>query len=220
MAAVNKSRETLRITNTSVDDKFYIQINLCIDNLHKKYIKSGTFVLEETQIKQRIGFILSEMESCVQSDENLILNQGFSLDILITKMPLQFRSKTIYSEMNIVQNKNASNLLRHLDKISSKIISGNNEKSIFSKMISHGIFDSSLFSEDNSKCLMKSLALSILIINSHYNFYVFGENLKKYRFNLNHIIQDCIPSNIVNVEISSEINFNLFNIIARDVLKT
>jgi hypothetical protein len=201
--------------------KYYAQINLCVDNLRKTYLRSGTYRLSKPDTKERIGFMLSELESAVQSDELLVFDEKFSLHILFTLIPVEFRNNNVYHEMGLQKNNQNMKVLIYLErKFCTLAMLGlsNANRNVFSILISHGILDFSLFSKKPNKCFLVSLVIAKITIECHHDSRLIFEFLQKNRFDIDNLMAKLIPTFIENLELACDVQIEVFEFLARQYL--
>lgn len=218
MTALQEAKNALNIHE---DGTFYAQINLAINNLHKQYLRSGTFILSEDEAKERIGFLLAQLESASQSDELLVVDKNFKLDILLTQVPLQFRDEDVYKKINISNVEQPLRFLETLEKTVFKnqlFFSQTAKRGLFCKLLKHGILDVSLISKSKGQCFLITILFSKILINSHHDVRIALHFLKTVNCDLKYLIKKMIPNSIANLEIVSNFDTALFEFIAKEFL--
>ena len=217
--AVEKSANMLTLSG----QEYYINISLALHNLQKKYIKSGSYKMSEAETKQRIGIMLAQLEACVHSDDLLMLDSNFELDISFTKIHRSFNNNSVYNNLHIVEIK-SPHLKRTLWFLERKIFNNRNlyvnsqNKIIFSKLLSHGILDISLLNKCQTQCLLISVLFSKILIDSHHDSRIALHFLEKYQYDLNYLINWMIPSRVKNLQMVCTLDVGIFEIIAKEFL--
>jgi hypothetical protein len=147
------------------------QINIHLDNLRKKFVKSGIFTVDQSVGKNIVDWMINELEVCLFSDESLIIDEnGFYADVIITK-------NAFISSYNWPQCKNRPTYLPQsykemYNKVSVLLFkSGIYNRYLFLNLIKFGIFDISILAADACNCVNITLAFHLLSITVNHDYY-------------------------------------------------
>lgn len=163
----------------SYDDKnnLICQVNLSLADLKKKFIKSGLFHANDKKSITLIDFLVNELCVISNSDESLVIDDNFVVEIIVTKKTLNVNgmidcTKCNINEKPIYSSKNCQKLFNKVGQLFK-----NEVKTVniicFLKNIKLGFIDLSKIdkSKNNTNCVELSLAFSILCDTNNNNIY-------------------------------------------------
>ena len=163
---IGLKRLYLEISQKFPGDSHLAQINIHLNQLKKKYLKSGLFLLHDPRANGITDFLCAELSAAQFSDESLVIDNSLQVDILITKSKLlscqSFFPNDI--EIPIYFPKSYNQVFNKLCVILKCLKTDGKYR--FLKLIRHGIVDVQQLTINYCNCLELSLAFGYMLHKS------------------------------------------------------
>ena len=84
---LNTAFEKISCMYTRDKNNYLVQINLGLSMLYKKFLKSGAYRLNDPKTKKLPDFLIAQLESALNSADELFLDSDFKVHIIVTYSP-------------------------------------------------------------------------------------------------------------------------------------